>query len=141
MPTEIPWAFFLCSSTQESSRPGLGFLGCKSAEDCKTILFFLLLAIFCTGFIFMGRKRRGTRRASGSKNCRRSQTLCFYCYFRSSATCVTFRFAEPRQSSSEPYIKKPSVAWDRGGLQGIFAEDALHRVPPSNKYIIAFEGA
>ena len=58
---------FFCCRTQESSRPGLGFLGCKSAEDCKTILFFLLLAIFCTGLISVGRKRRGTRRASGSK--------------------------------------------------------------------------
>ena len=66
MPTEIPWAFFL-SCTQESSRPGLGFLGCKSAEDCKTILFFLLLAIFCTWLIFVGRKRRGTGCVSGSK--------------------------------------------------------------------------
>ena len=66
MPTGFPWAFFL-SCLQEASRPGLGFLGCKSAEDCKTILFFLLLAIFCTGLISVGRKRRGTRRASGSK--------------------------------------------------------------------------
>ena len=66
MPTEFPWAFFL-SCTQESSRPGLGFLGCKSAEDCKTILFFLLLAIFCTWLIFVGRKRRGTGCVSGSK--------------------------------------------------------------------------
>ena len=56
MPTGFPWAFFL-SCTQESSRPGLGFLGCKSAEDCKTILFFLILAIFCESHLG-GRKRR-----------------------------------------------------------------------------------
>ena len=138
MPTEIPWAFFLCSSFGGCS---LQASGCKIAEDRKTILFFLLLAIFCTWFIFGGRKRRKQQPCLGKQNCRRSQTLCFYCYFRSSAICATFRFAEPRQSSNEPYIKKPSVSWDRGGLQGIFAEDALHRVPPSNKYIIALEGA
>lgn len=138
MPTGFPWAFFLCSSFRSCS---LQASGCKVAEDRKTILFFLLLAIFCTGFFFGGRKRRKQQPCLEKQNCRRSQTLCFYCYFRSSAICVTFRFAEPRQSSNEPYIKKPSVSWDRGGLQGIFAEDALHRVPPSNKYIIALEGA
>ena len=52
-----------------------------------------------------------------------------------------FRFAEPRQSSRPPYIKNPSVSWDSGGLQGICRANALHKIPPSKKYIIAFEGA
>ena len=123
----------------ESSRPRvLGVQKCRRLQNYS--VFFatcnlLHLAHFC------GSQEKGDWVCFGKQNCRRSQTLCFYCYFRSSATCATFRFAEPRQSSNELYIKKPSVSWDRGGLQGIFAEDALHRVPPSNKYIIDLEGA
>ena len=132
-PTGFPWGFFVAAVG--------GMWGCKIAEDRKTILFFLLLPIFCTWFIFVGRKRRKQQPCLGKQNCRRSQTLCFYCYFRSSAICATFRFAEPRQSNSDPYIKNPSVSWDRGGVQGILCEDALHKVPPSNKYMTEREGA
>ena len=55
MPTEIPWAFFLCSSFRSCS---LQASRSKIAEDRKTILFCFLLSIFFTWFIFGGRKRR-----------------------------------------------------------------------------------
>jgi len=123
-----------------SQEKGRRASGSKIAEDRKLYVFIVTCNLLHWTH-FCGSQEKGDSPCLGKQNCRRSQTLCFYCYFRSSAIDVTFRFAEPRQSSSDPYIKNPSVSWDRGGLQGIFAEDALHRVPPSNKYIIAFEGA
>ena len=134
-----PGIFFQAEGVLPKQPPSeVGVQTCRRSQNYSV---FLLLAIFCTRFIFVGRKRRKQQPCLEKQNCRRSQTLCFYCYFRSSAICATFRFAEPRQSSRFPYIKNPSVSWDKGGLQGILAENALHKVPPSNKYTIAFEGA
>ena len=53
----------------------------------------------------------------------------------------TLRLAEPRQSSRSPYRRKPGVSWDRMELQGSCNARALHKVPPSNKYITDLEGA
>ena len=53
----------------------------------------------------------------------------------------TLRLAEPRQSSRSPYRRKPGVSWDRMEVQGSCNARALHKVPPSNKYITDFEGA
>ena len=117
---------------------------CRGAKVERIARFFVFLDIcdpFYPGIFFQAEGVLPKQPCLGKQNCRRSQTLCFYCYFRSSAICATFRFAEPRQSSKLPYIKNPSVSWDRGGLQGIFAEDALHKVPPSNKYMTEREGA
>ena len=61
MPTEIPWAFFLCSSFRSCS---LQASRSKIAEDRKTILFFLLLAIFCTWFILWVAREGSSSRAS-----------------------------------------------------------------------------
>ena len=131
--------FFELHPGIQSSRPRV--LGVQKCRRLQNYSVFFATCNLLHWTHFCGSQEKGDSPCLGKQNCRRSQTLCFYCYFRSSAIDVTFRFAEPRQSSSDPYIKNPSVSWDRGGLQGIFAEDALHRVPPSNKYIIAFEGA
>ena len=119
-------------------QPCLGVQKCRRSQNYS--VFFATCDLLHLVH-FWGSQVKDLQPCLGKQNCRRSQTLCFYCYFRSSAICATFRFAEPRQSSNDPYIKNPSVSWDRGGLQGILCENALHKMPPSNKYRSDLEGA
>ena len=130
---------FFVQQPRRLQPPGLGVQNCRRSQNYS--VFFATCDLLHWILFWGSQEKEAAVVPLGKQNCRRSQTLCFYCYFRSSAICVTFRFAEPRQSSNDPYIKKPSVSWDREGLQGILAENALHKMPPSNKYRSDLEGA
>ena len=134
MPTEIPWAFFL---SRAAAAPGSRCASrvAKTQRIARRPLRFLCVERLGVGCRW--RLRPGIQATAVEAKLQRfaKQPLRYLCNEE------TLRLAEPRQSSRSPYRRKPGVSWDRMELQGSCNARALHKVPPSNKYITDFEGA
>ena len=134
MPTEFPWAFFLSQAAADPGREGVR-LGLQKRRGSQGD-HFVSSALKGLGWVAEGGCCVNQAAAVEAKLQRfAKQPLRYLCNEE------TLRLAEPRQSSRSPYRRKPGVSWDRMELQGSCNARALHKVPPSNKYITDLEGA
>ena len=133
-PTAMPWGFF-CPEAAAAPGSRCASRVAKTQRIARRPLRFL-----CVERLEVGRRwrlRLGIQAAAVEAKLQRfaKQPLRYLCNEE------TLRLAEPRQSSRSPYRRKPGVSWDRMELQGSCVARALHKVPPSNKYIADLEGA